>query len=71
MQCTDPIADMLTRIRNAGTARHATVDVPASGMKKSIAQILLDESKIRHVCAPIEKYYSIRTTQWGPTDGGR
>ena len=47
MQITDPIADMLTRIRNAGTARHATVDVPASGMKKSIAQILLDEGYIR------------------------
>lgn len=38
--------------------------------EEDAAQILLDESKIRHVCAPIEKYYSIRTTQWGPTDGG-
>ena len=47
MQITDPIADMLTRIRNAGTARHATVDVPASGMKKAIAQILLDEGYIK------------------------
>ncbi len=47
MQITDPIADMLTRIRNAGTARHTTVDVPASGMKKSIAQILLDEGYIK------------------------
>ena len=40
MQITDPIADMLTRIRNAGNARHASVDVPASKMKKAIAQIL-------------------------------
>ena len=47
MQITDPIADMLTRIRNAGAARHATVDVPASKVKKAIAQILLDEGYIR------------------------
>ena len=47
MQITDPIADMLTRIRNAGAARHATVDVPASKMKKAIAQILLDEGYIK------------------------
>ena len=44
---TDPIADMLTRIRNANSARHDTVDVPASNMKKSIAQILLDEGYIK------------------------
>ena len=43
----DPIADMLTRIRNAGNARHASVDVPASKMKKAIAQILLDEGYIK------------------------
>ena len=47
MQITDPIADMLTRIRNAGAARHATVEVPASSMKKAIAQILLDEGYIK------------------------
>ena len=47
MQITDPIADMLTRIRNANNAKHATVDVPASNMKKSIAQILLDEGYIK------------------------
>ena len=47
MHITDHIADMLTRIRNAGTARHATVDVPASGMKKAIAQILLEEGYIK------------------------
>ena len=46
MQITDAIADMLTRIRNAGTAGHATVDVPQSNMKKAIAQILLDEGYI-------------------------
>ena len=44
MQITDPIADMLTRIRNANNAKHDTVDVPASNMKKAIAQILLDEA---------------------------
>ena len=47
MQITDPIADMLTRIRNAGTAKHETVDVPASKMKTAIAQILLDEGYIK------------------------
>ena len=47
MQITDPIADMLTRIRNAGSARHESVDVPASKMKKAIAQILLDEGYIK------------------------
>ena len=41
---TDPIADMLTRIRNANTAKHDTVDVPASKIKTEIARILLDES---------------------------
>ncbi len=48
MHITDPIADMLTRIRNASTAKHDTVDVPASNMKKSIAQILLDEGYIKN-----------------------
>ena len=48
MQITDPIADMLTRIRNANAARHATVDVPASKMKKAIAEILLDEGYIKN-----------------------
>ena len=43
MHITDPIADMLTRIRNANNQKHDTVDIPASNMKKSIAQILLDE----------------------------
>ncbi|MDD7332279.1 30S ribosomal protein S8 [Eubacterium sp.] len=43
---TDPIADMLTRIRNANSAKHETVDIPASNMKKAIAQILLDEGYI-------------------------
>lgn len=43
---TDPIADMLTRIRNGNDARHETVDIPASNMKKQIAQILLDEGYI-------------------------
>ena len=47
MALSDPIADMLTRIRNANTAKHDTVDVPSSKMKLAIAQILLDEGYIR------------------------
>lgn len=47
MHITDPVADMLTRIRNANNAKHESVDVPASNMKKSIAQILLDEGYIK------------------------
>ena len=47
MAMSDPIADMLTRIRNANTAKHDTVDVPSSKMKLSIAQILLDEGFIK------------------------
>ena len=49
MHITDPIADMLTRIRNANNQRHATVDVPASNMKKAIAKILLDEGYVKNV----------------------
>ncbi|MDD2457198.1 MAG: 30S ribosomal protein S8 [Eubacteriales bacterium] len=49
MQITDTIADMLTRIRNAGTAGHATCEIPASNVKKAIAQILLDEGYISKV----------------------
>ena len=48
MTMSDPIADMLTRIRNANTAKHDTVDVPASKMKLAIAQILLDEGYIKN-----------------------
>ena len=47
MTMSDPIADMLTRIRNANTAKHDTVDVPSSRMKLAIAQILQDEGYIR------------------------
>ena len=47
MHITDTIADMLTRIRNANNAKHDTVDIPASNMKKAIAQILLDEGYIK------------------------
>jgi small subunit ribosomal protein S8 len=47
MQITDTIADLLTRIRNANTAKHATVDVPASRVKKDITQILVDEGYIK------------------------
>lgn len=48
MHITDPVADMLTRIRNANDAKHETVDVPCSAMKKAIAQILLDEGYIKN-----------------------
>ena len=47
MQITDTIADLLTRIRNASSAKHATVDVPASNVKKAIAQILVDEGYVK------------------------
>ncbi len=47
MSMTDPIADMLTRIRNASMARHEKVDIPASNLKKSIAQILQEEGYIK------------------------
>ena len=48
MQITDPIADMLTRIRNAANAKHDTVDIPSSKMKRAIAEILLEEGYIRN-----------------------
>lgn len=48
MQITDTIADLLTRIRNANSAKHETVDIPASKLKKTICQILLDEGYIKH-----------------------
>ena len=48
MQITDTIADMLTRIRNANTAKHPSIDVPCSNVKKQIAQILVDEGYIKN-----------------------
>lgn len=48
MQITDPIADLLTRIRNAQSAKHDTVEIPASGMKKAICQILVDEGYVKN-----------------------
>ena len=47
MQITDTIADILTRIRNANSAKHATVDVPSSNMKKAVTQILVDEGYVK------------------------
>ena len=47
MHITDPIADLLTRIRNAGTAKHPSVEIPASNVKKAICQILVDEGYIK------------------------
>ena len=49
MQITDPIADLLTRIRNASTAKHPSVDVPASNLKKAIANILVEEGYVKGV----------------------
>lgn len=63
MQITDAIADMLTRIRNAGTAGHPTVLVPASNLKKAIAQILLDEGYINKIeCFEDNKQGTIKVT---------
>ena len=62
MQITDPIADLLTRIRNASTAKHPSVEIPASNMKKAICQILVDEGyikgmpDIRHSIQPSGNY---------------
>ncbi|MDP4179736.1 MAG: 30S ribosomal protein S8 [Bacillota bacterium] len=49
MQITDAIADMLTRIRNASSARHESVDIPSSNIKKAIAKILLEEGFVRNI----------------------
>jgi small subunit ribosomal protein S8 len=49
MQTTDAVADMLTRIRNASSAKHESVDIPASNLKKEIARILLEEGYVRGV----------------------
>ena len=49
MQITDAIADMLTRVRNASSAKHESVDIPASNLKKELARILLDEGYIRNL----------------------
>lgn len=49
MQITDAIADMLTRVRNASSAKHESVDIPASSLKKEVARILLDEGYIRNL----------------------
>ena len=68
MQITDPIADMLTRIRNANSAKHDTVDVPASNMKKAIAEILLQEGYIKsYQVIEDNKQGTIRITlKYGP-----
>ncbi len=68
MQITDPIADMLTRIRNALVAKHDTVDVPASNMKLAIAEILLNEGYIKSYTVSdegVEKVMNI-VLKYGP-----
>jgi small subunit ribosomal protein S8 len=68
MQITDTIADLLTRIRNASTAKHDTVDVPASNMKKAIARILVDEGYIKDFTVIEDKKQGIIriTLKYGP-----
>ena len=68
MQITDTIADMLTRIRNASAAKHDSVDVPASKVKKAIAQILLDEGYISSFTVEEDGKQGIMTVQlkYGP-----
>ena len=64
MTMSDPIADMLTRIRNANTAKHDTVDVPASKMKIAIAEILLNEGYIKkYEVLDEENFKNIRITR--------
>jgi len=72
MSMTDPIADMITRIRNANTARHEKVDIPASKLKKSIAQILLNEGYIKsYKFLEDEKQGVIRVyLKYGPDKNG-
>ena len=60
MMTSDPIADMLTRIRNANTAKHDTVEIPASKMKTAIAEILLKESPNQDFVYMLEKTKSLR-----------
>jgi small subunit ribosomal protein S8 len=61
MYCTDPVADMLTRIRNASTAHHEAVDIPASRLKRNIAQILKEQGFIRDFENPKDaKYPTLR-----------
>ena len=62
MTMSDPIADMLTRIRNANTAKHDTVDVPSSRMKVAIANILLDEGYIEKYGEKQQAYYVKKST---------
>ncbi len=59
MYCTDPIADMLTRIRNANAAKHDKVEVPASNMKKAIAEILKNEGYIKNYEVTDDNYQGV------------
>ena len=59
MYCTDPIADMLTRIRNANAAKHDKVEVPASNMKKAIAEILKNEGYIKNYEVTDDNYQAV------------
>lgn len=62
MNTTDPIADMLTRIRNANSQRHTTVDIPCSKVKKAIADILVAEGFVESIEIIEDKYKTIRMT---------
>ena len=68
MQITDPIADLLTRIRNANSAKHETVEIPASNMKKAICQILVEEGYIKDMKVIDDNYQGkiLLTLKYGP-----
>ncbi|MBP1552871.1 MAG: 30S ribosomal protein S8 [Oscillospiraceae bacterium] len=68
MNITDPIADLLTRIRNASQAKHATVDIPASNMKKAIAQILVDEGYVKSYTVKEDDKHGVITITLKYTD---
>ena len=69
MQISDTIADLLTRIRNAATAKHATVDVPASNVKKAITQILTDEGYVKSFQVIDDEYRKLSKENAGLIEG--
>lgn len=70
MHITDPIADLLTRIRNASTAKHPSVDIPASNIKKAICQILVDEGYVRSMQVIEDKKQGMIRLQLKYSEGG-
>ena len=70
MQITDTIADLLTRIRNAQSAKHDTVDIPASNMKKAICQILVDEGYVKSFTVTEDGKQGVITVTLKYVEGG-